>query len=239
MERLQPISFWEGVRQQTRWGKYLTAIEERAVHTAMRAARQPAVALEIGAEAGFWAKLLADHGWKVICTDVDPRVLEMCKQRVPSATCILVSQESTTLPCETASINLIVCIEVAEVINSHWFFAEASRVLRPGGIVVGVANNKSSLRAYAYKALRILDPQRRTYSEDAFLYRFPYRQWKENFINTGFRFLHEEGMGWLPFPRKSNFRLIPQLTSLEQKLGLRHMPNLSPWIAFVAQKNQP
>ncbi len=53
MEQLQPISFWEGVRQQTHWGKYLTAIEERAVNTAMRAAHRPAVALEIGAEAGY------------------------------------------------------------------------------------------------------------------------------------------------------------------------------------------
>ncbi len=239
MEPTRAMSFWERIRQETHWGKYLTAIEERAVSTAMSAVRQPAVALEIGAEAGHWAKLLADNGWKVICTDVDPKMLELCKQRVPSATCIVVSPESTTLPCEGGSLSLIVCIEVAEVINSDWFVPEAYRVLCPGGIVVGVAHNKRSLRGYAYKALRVVDPQRKTYSEDRFMYKFPYRQWKESLIGNGFRFLHEEGMGWLPFPRKSNFFLIPQLTRLEQKFGLRKMANISPWVAFVAQKHQP
>lgn len=77
MERPQPISFWESIRQNTCWGKYLTAIEERAVH------------------------------------------------------------------------------------------------------------NKSSLRGYANKALRVVDAQRRAYSEDRFMYKFPYRQWKKSSPETG------------------------------------------------------
>jgi 2-polyprenyl-3-methyl-5-hydroxy-6-metoxy-1,4-benzoquinol methylase len=238
MDAINTLTFWENVRINTKWGKYITSIEEEALQTAMNVTQKPSIALEIGTEGGHWAKLLVDQGWKVICTDVDEKALEACRQRVPSATCIHVAPDATTLPCEAGRISLIVCIEVFQVMNSNWFLAEAARVLRPGGVIVGVTNNRHSHRSYANKVMRIVDQKRKTYSEDGYLYKFAYQEWKQQLAGTGFHLVHEEGMCWLPFPRKSNFFLIPQLTRLEQRLGLRQVTQISPWIAFVAQKNQ-
>jgi SAM-dependent methyltransferase len=230
------LTFWENVRQQSTWGKYLTSIEEGALQTAMNATKRPSVALEIGTEGGYWTQLLVDRGWKVICTEVDEKALELCRQRVPSATCIRVSPDSTTLPCNSGSVNLIVCFEVFPVMHSDWFFAEAARVLAPGGVLAGVTHNRNSIRSYANKLISSVEKERKSNPDNSYLYRLAYQEWKQHVTETGFALLHEEGMCWLPFPRKSNFFLIPQLTRLEQVLGLRQLTQFSPWIAFVAQK---
>lgn len=229
-------TFWEDVRQNTKWGQYIHSIEEQAFHTALGFTPKPSVALEIGTEGGYWVKQLVDRGWRVVCTDVDEKALALCRQEVPSATCIHVSPESTTLPCAAESVGLILCIEVFPVINSTWFLAEASRVLSPGGVVIGVTQNKKSIRSLASTVMNSIDQERRTSFDERYLYTFAYNDWKNRMMQRGLSVVHEEGMCWLPFSRKSNFFLIPQLTRLEEQMGLRKITQYSPWIAFVAQK---
>ncbi|MBX2992321.1 MAG: class I SAM-dependent methyltransferase [Bacteroidetes bacterium] len=224
------------MRHNTKWGQYIHAIEENAFHKALRAAQSPSVALEIGTEGGYWTRQLVEYGWKVICTDVDEHALALCRQRVPSATCIHVSPESTTLPCAPETVGLMLCIEVFPVINSGWFLPEATRILRPGGVVIGVAQNKNSIRSVAAKIIHTIDRERNATFDKRYLYTNAYTDWKNQMEHRGLSVIHEEGMCWLPFQRKSDFFLIPQLARLEEQMGLRKMPHLSPWIAFVAQK---
>ncbi len=236
LESYDSPTFWENIRDRTRWGKYVCSIEERALNIALAAVQQPSAALEIGAEGGHWARLLVEQGWRLTCTDVNQQSLETCKKRVPSATCILVSPESPALPCESASLKLILCYEVFEVMHSDWFFAEAARVLQPEGVLVGVVHNRQSFRGYAHRILDSFSKKRQSDSARAGYYKFAYNDRKNHLAHCGFRLLHEEGMCWLPFSRTSNSPVIPHLTRLEGSLGLRQMPQFSPWVAFVAQK---
>src|SRR5882762_389759 len=83
----------------TRWGRYLTGVERKAILKAHQLCATPTVALEIGASGGRWSRLLSERGWKMICTDINPSSLDRCRMRVPQATCILADPDDTTLPC--------------------------------------------------------------------------------------------------------------------------------------------
>jgi ubiquinone/menaquinone biosynthesis C-methylase UbiE len=227
--------YWETIAR-TRWGSYLTEVEKRAILKANDMAGKPTAALEIGCEGGRWSMLLAKRRWKMICTDTDPHTLAICQRRISTAQCILVSANDSTIPCETASIGLLLCIEVPQLIHSDWFIHEALRVLTSGGVLVGVVHNRFSHRAVAYSILSIFDSNRRKEGIVSSLYKFSYRKWKKQAGQAGFNIAYEEGFCWLPFSRDSNFFLIPQLTRLEHTIGLRHFTTISPWIAFVAQK---
>ena len=67
-------------------------------------------------------------------------------------------------------------------------------------------------------------------------YQMSYIDWKRDFCKQGFKMLYEEGICWFPFSRSSNSLLVPMFTMIEQRLGLRRLPNLSPWVVFLAQK---
>ena len=230
------LTYWERVNLTTRWGRYLTEIESRTVLLASKAAGGPGTVLEIGTDGGRWATLFTNQGWKVICTDISPNTLDLCKRRLAQATCILVKPTDTSLPCATNTINLVLCIEVDAVISSEWFIEEASRVLTAGGILVATINNKSSLRAAFHEAFRPGEANRR---KEQGLYQVSYRDCRRSLLERGFKLIYEEGCCWLPFARDSKSSLIPFLTGFEKYSGLRRLTRLSPWVVFAAQKGQP
>jgi SAM-dependent methyltransferase len=221
--------FWE-TAAETRWGKYLTGVERDVILRAQQLCGAPAVALEIGASGRRWSELLAEQGWEVICTDVNPRSLKRCSERVPRATCIRADPRDTTLPCATESIDLLLCIEVFEVIPNAWFISEASRTLKPNGITVGVFNNRLSWRGYIHHLLSVARNRFDCYST-------AYYRWRRELRRAGFQMLREEGLCWFPFSRTSNSPLVTLCTTTESRIGLRHLPVFSPWIVFAAQKN--
>jgi hypothetical protein len=63
-----------------------------------------------------------------------------------------------------------------------------------------------------------------------------YPRWRRRLRALGFDMVSEEGICWAPFHRLSDSRFVPFLTRLEQRLGLRRLPSVSPWIVFVAQR---
>ncbi len=231
----RPQTFWEKVAE-TRWGKYMTAIERRAILNAHSLFEKPTSALEVGCEGGRWTQLLDSLGWEMTSTDVNQEVLNMCQARVPRARCILVSSEEKTLPCETASLDLLLCIEVLPVAQSDWFLSEASRVLRPRGALVTMVSNRLSVRGYAYRVFSAFDAERKQFRNESGIYSTTYRSWRKRSTNAGFEVIHEEGLCWLPFSRESNSPLIPALTRLEQSLGLRRLTALSPSVILIARK---
>lgn len=224
-----PDSYWERIGDATRQGRYISAIQRRIITFAGSTLHSGGCALEVGCESGRWSKLLADLGWKMTCVDVDARELSKCQAKVPSANCVLASPEATTLPVETASQQLLLCIEVRPVIQSNWFCTEASRVLQAGGLAVGLYWNSRSLRALLHKV-----EARRSGTQD--FYTSSYSEWRTNFQRLGFDFIQEEGLCWGPFKRDSDSNLIPVFATLERGLGLHKLPSLSPWIMFTARK---
>lgn len=228
---------WEKVAE-TRWGKYITAVERHAILNAHSLFEKPTAALEVGCEGGRWTKLLDSLGWEMTSTDVNQKMLGTCQARVPRARCILVSSEEKTLPCETASLDLLLCIEVLPVAQSDWFMNEASRVLRPRGALVTVVSNSLSVRGCAYRMFTAFDAKRKQFRDESGIYRTTYRSWRKRLNETGFEVVHEEGMCWLPFSREGDSPLIPALTRLEQRLGIRRLTALSPSVTLVARKSQ-
>lgn len=215
----------------TRWGQYLTEIERKAIMDAQLAAGPPAEALEVGCEGGRWSRLLADQGWKMTCIDVNPEALEACREKVPDARVVLTKPESRTIAAADNSFALTLCIEVAPVIQSDWFLPEAFRVLKPGGILLAMIWNKTSIRGLAH-----LFQSHSAGQEPTGFYRARYSDWRRELKKTGFHFLRDQGFCWGPFDRTSNSSLIPLFTNLEVLLGLRRLTVFSPWVICMAQK---
>lgn len=213
------------------WGRYITEIERREICAGADMALQPKRAIEVGCEGGRWSKMLADAGWSMTCIDVDANTLASCRAKVPAAECILVRPEDTQIPAGTSAFSLLLCIEVAPVIHSNWFCSEAARVLQPGGIFVGVAWNKNSLRGSMARARH-----RSAGVRDSFYYKESYASFRSRLVGSGFALRREIGFCWGPFGRMSNSPLIPIATAFEKNSGLRNLPRLSPWVVFIAEK---
>ena len=222
-------TYWEKVAS-TRWGAYVTDIEKQAILRAHDLSRKPATALEIGAEGGRWSKVLADLGWSMICTDINEKSLALCKKRMPTANCILVRPDENKLPCESESVGLLLCIEVAPVIQADWFASEAFRVLQNDGLIVGVFWNLLSFRGY-------FSHMRSSFKGDFDWYKISYPFWRRKLLSGGYSLLYEEGYCWLPFSRASNSVFVPFFVRLEKYLGLRKLASVSPWVVFIAQKS--
>jgi len=221
---------WDRIAR-TRWGSYITEVEKRVILKANDLAKgsTATTALDVGCGGGRWSKLLVDLGWDIVCTDIEPDRLAICQRRVPTAECILVDKDDTTLPCETETLGLLLCIEVIRVIRNDWFIAEAFRVLHRGGLVVGVFENKLSFRGYFH---HLVSSVRGGFD----FYKVAYPSWRSKFCKQGFKMIYEEGMCWFPFKRDSNSPLVPMFTQIERYLGVRRLPSVSPWVVFVAQK---
>lgn len=237
MNTVEPRTFWETVAEDMRWGQYLTAIEQDALVTAHALAGEPGTVLEIGCEGGRWSQMLSQIGWKNICTDVDPILLATCQRRIPTAQCVLVQPHETTLPCETATLDLLLCVEVPPVMEGEWISSEAQRTLRAGGLFVGVFYNRHSWRAMVVRARQTLKA-RMVGDTSPTMYNRPYTQWKKTLQHHSFTVVYERGCCWFPFSRRSNSSFIPACVLMEQRFGLQTLTRLSPWIVFIAQKHK-
>jgi SAM-dependent methyltransferase len=226
---MSDYQFYDTVAE-TRWGKYLTGVEKDVILGAQQLCGTPTVALDIGAAGGRWSELLAEQGWEIICTDINPSSLERCRERVPRATCIRAEPDDTTLPCTPESIGLLLCVEVFQVIPTAWFISEASRTVKPNGLIVGVFNNKLSWRGYIHHLLSVACNRFDYYGTS-------YHRWRRELRRAGFQMLREEGLCWFPFSRTSNSPLVSLCTTVESRIGLRHLAVVSPWIVFAAQKD--
>jgi len=225
-----PSTFWERVAQ-TRWGRYLSSAEEEALRGAASIVR-PGTALDVGCDGGRWSHLLVSLGWSTICVDVSAEAVELCRARLPSAYCVLIQPDDRSFPVADKSIDLFLAYEVEPVTNASWFISEVDRVLSPDGILVCTICNGTSLRGALYRAHMALRSRRRrnhAYSGASF------QDMRRELRQRGFDLLQQEGLGWAPFKRCSNARLIPYLVWIERALGLRRLVRFSPLVLVVAQ----
>jgi SAM-dependent methyltransferase len=218
-------TFWEQVATRS-WGAYIIQMEHQFIADALSIIRSPSEALEIECEGGRWSKMLADAGWMMTCTDINQEMSKVCQTRIPGARVIVVDCSDTVLPCSLHQLNLLLCIGVPEVVNKDWFFPEANRVLRTGGLLVITCFNRLSWRGL-YATIR---------GNGAALYQRTYLSSKRNLHKCGFTLLRQEGFAWAPLSRSSNSRLVPFFVRLEARLGLRRVAPLSPWVGVIAQK---
>jgi hypothetical protein len=175
---------------------------------------------------------LAGLGWAMTCTDINEDTLAKCKLRLPQANCIHVNPSDNFIPCPDQSADLILCIEVPPVIQSDFFIAECSRLLRNEGLIVGVFWNGFSIRGLIARV-------KRSFVGGHDFYKLSYAPWKKRVSKCGFDMIHETGLCWFPARRNSNAAFVPYFIALERRLNLHRLPSLSPWIVFIAKKTQP
>ncbi len=226
------LTYWDQINL-ARWGAYLFEREQSVLLRAHAHAQKPGNAIDLGCGSGRWSKLLSDLGWHMACIDVDRTSLAICKRNVPSANCLASDSNATTIPCATSSATLLLCIEVAPAIQAPWFLSESRRVLADQGFLVGVWWNRRSWRWLGWLIKRFLTDGRGAQC----FYQKSYSAWRQELHKNCFEVVYEEGFSWAPFDRASNSSLVPVFAKWERRLGLHRCVSLSPWVLFIAKKN--
>lgn len=226
------MTHWDRVAETTSWGRYLTEVEKQVILRGEAFTDKVSRAVDMGCGSGRWSKLLADRGWSLTCSDINPQSLAICRGKVPTAKCILTAPADTTLPFDTQSAELALCIEVVQLVEADWFLSEVHRVLTDDGIFVGVYINGRSWRGMAWRLKQRLRRSHSTYE----FYRASYPEWRRRLLASGFEMLHEESCCWGPFSRDSNSPFVPACAKMERALGLHRVVSWSPWVVFVARK---
>ena len=221
------------IKNTRRWGRYLTQLETEMLHDASSIAGGSGDALDVGCDGGRYSKVLSDLGWNLTCTDREKCRLELCRKRLPSARCLLVDAAEESLPVDSSSMNLVVCLEVLEVGTAKWFPGELYRVLRPGGVALFTFFNSMSLRGVVHRIIHGFGNN----SPNRFFYVGPsYGRYRRLVTGAGLKMVRELGFCWAPFSRGSDSPLIPAAVRLEKMVGLRNLPSLSPWVLVMVRK---
>ena len=102
--------------------------------------RPRARVLELGAGTGKFTEQLVTRGHRVLATDPSAQMLKRLRGRVRNAQVAQATAES--IPMASRSVDLVVCAQAF-----HWFdqeraVPEIARVLRPGGVVAMVWNER-------------------------------------------------------------------------------------------------
>lgn len=103
-------------------------------------------ALELGAGTGPYVDVTAPMFGKLIATDVSRGMLAVLERRIEQlglTNVVILQQDACDLRAiETASLDVVYSVGLLEIIaDFHRLFAEAHRVLKPGGVVAGVTSN--------------------------------------------------------------------------------------------------
>ena len=117
----------------------------------------PAIVLELGAGTGKLTRTLVDLGHDVHATDPDRAMLDLLEQRVPEARTAVCGAEQIPLP--DRSVDVVVAAQCF-----HWFdldlaLPEIARVLKPGGHLAVVWNQRNEKIPWVRKLGRILGTQ--------------------------------------------------------------------------------
>lgn len=99
-------------------------------------------ALELGAGAGAATVLLQERAGCVTALERDPYFLETLRGRVRGTNATVLQGDATTLPFPDASFSSVVAVLVLHHVGTRELqdrvFAEARRVLRPGGVLAAL-----------------------------------------------------------------------------------------------------
>jgi SAM-dependent methyltransferase len=99
-----------------------------------------AVAAEVGCGTGHWLRALAGHASGIVGLEPSAAMLQRARGNAPGAR--LVRGRAEALPWKDASVDRIFCVNALHHFSDRLgFFAEARRVLRPGGALMSIGKD--------------------------------------------------------------------------------------------------
>jgi ubiquinone/menaquinone biosynthesis C-methylase UbiE len=118
---------------------------------------QPVTVLELGAGTGKLTAELVALGHDVHATDPDPQMLTILEQRLPDVRLSVAAAEEIPLP--DRSVDVVVCAQAF-----HWFdldraLPEIARVLKPGGRIALVWNQRDERIPWVRRLGRLIGTQ--------------------------------------------------------------------------------
>jgi len=220
-ENLADETHWEKAAK-TRMGKYLMRLETAFISKAFTQSRD-SIVIDVGAEAGRFSLLAANHNLSVIAIDIDAYSLRRLRQKNKEVT--VVQADARNIPFQSNSFNGVFMVEVLDYIPQlDKALSECNRVLKSDSPFVLSFGNQSSIKA-KLKALHGKS------------YMHSYRRVMLSLLRVGFKVNRKLGYNWLPFGRMSQSRLVPILANVEVIFGLRKLPRLSPWVLLSGTKS--
>jgi SAM-dependent methyltransferase len=123
--------------RSAKWGR---TVEERLLPWALNGVDVGGQVLEIGPGFGATTAVLATRAAELTVVEVDPRLASRLRSVLPPAVTV-VTGDGSDLPFPDARFDVVVCFtmlhHVPETRLQDRIFAEARRVLKPGGVFAG------------------------------------------------------------------------------------------------------
>jgi len=135
---------------------------------------------------------------------------------------------ATRLPFKNKKFECILSIQTAGLLDLHNYLRECNRILTIGGWLLFNEANRNSYKAIIQKKI----------SKESIFYRYSYAEICFLLEKNNFTINKTIGMNWLPIKRCSNNQFIKPAAVLENTLKLRTLPSISPWVFYIARKNQ-
>jgi ubiquinone/menaquinone biosynthesis C-methylase UbiE len=223
----------EAVFNATSMGRYITGIERKLIDQAFEDLGWPKLLLDVGGGDGRLTKQLQSKGvCPVILEHDNPplKKLKNSKWKYP-----LLMGDGNLLPIRSNTIDAVMTFHVAvctDAIHNTGYFSEVYRVLKERGLFLVVTDNKSSFIGALNKSDEIQDKQKTPYE----FYSEGYLDTRRKLESAGFKIDRVKGFRWIPFPKRSDNRLIPFFSFIERYLMLGKLVNYSPWIFWAAVK---
>jgi SAM-dependent methyltransferase len=119
--------------------------------------------LEIGPGFGAGTAWLVEHGASVTAVEYDAKLADKVQHRVPEAR--IINASGAAMPLDDASYDVVICTtmlhHVPTVEEQDALFAEARRVLKPGGVFCGSDSRSSLLFKVAHigDVMNVVNPE--------------------------------------------------------------------------------
>lgn len=232
----QPTLAWrwsEDAANGTRMGRWLTTMEWTFMQEALSTIGHPRRILDVGGGDGRFTRRLEPSGITSVILERDMVPLTNFRSRHGSAAPVVLG-DGNRLPVRPATFDCILAMQVSACTESVYlqhFLAQCHTALVSRGWVIFTTHNAASLIGMRKRL------NKGSYKWDAYeAYTESYFATRSTITQAGFTPVIANGYRWVPFSRDANHSLVPLSGLLEQALGLRHLPQVSPWVFWAVQK---
>ena len=180
---------------------------------------RPETVVELACGAGSMTRWLADAYDQVIATDLADAALQSCRARMRDAGVALVRTDAVKVGLRDGIADMVVAFDLLEHLpEPSRCLMEASRLLRPGGVLFLSTPNPASLGARIkgrypqYRGLPLAQRKKQWFGwqDDSHVSILPIEIWREKLVESGFELVSDGTDYWWDAPYFSWLPAFPQ-----------------------------